>query len=61
MKKESLAKILLKGAIIGGGTLIGLAVSKFFTVESEPEAGADGEPEIIDVPAEDIEEVPEGE
>lgn len=44
MKKERIANMLLKGAIVGVGTVLGLGISKLFHVEvEETEVGTDGE------------------
>lgn len=62
MKKENIGEMLLKGAIIGGGALIGLFASKFFTTKEEVlEVGGDGEPESIDADFTEVETETEGE
>ena len=46
--KESVASALLKGAIIGVGTLAGFAVSKLFRVEVEEDSAAGAVTEVTD-------------
>lgn len=61
MKKEKFLNSLLKAAIVAAGTGIGIAVSKCFSVEEEPNdemIHEPIEPEVVDVEA--VEEVTEG-